>query len=216
MDSVSSERLAPEADTRSKAEKREERRAERREAILRGAVRVFAERGFFYATIAEIARAAEVAEGTIYLYFKSKDDLLLTIFDERMAQLCTTARAAIDGVTSASEALRRVVVLQLQAVTESPSLAAVLIMELRQSAAFVRDAEKPRLTEYLNLLGDIIRQGQQSGEFRTELHPGLIKRGLFGALDEVSHGWLVARHKFDLVDAGRVLVDLYIRGLEAR
>ena len=213
---MSSEKLAAEADSRTKAEKREERRAERRDAILRGAIRVFAERGFFYATIAEIARTAEVAEGTIYLYFKSKDDLLLTIFDERMAQLCTTARAAIEGVESAAEALSRVVELQLQAVTQSPSLAAVLIMELRQSAAFVRDAEKPRLTEYLNLLGDIIRRGQERGEFRSDMHPGLAKRGLFGALDEVSHGWLVARTKFDLVDAGRALVDLYIRGLEAR
>jgi TetR/AcrR family fatty acid metabolism transcriptional regulator len=194
-------------------EKRSERRAEKRLAILEGAVRVFAEKGFFNTTVAEIARSAGVADGTIYLYFKSKDDLLLSIFDEKMQELCTLARAAIAGETSAIEALRKVCIVHLSAVEANPALAAVLIVELRQSNAFVRDVEKPRLVEYLDLLSEIVRRGQSSGEFRSDVHPAAVKRALFGALDEIALGWLLARRKFDLSRTAHEMADMFVRGL---
>jgi TetR/AcrR family fatty acid metabolism transcriptional regulator len=197
-------------------ERRTERKAEKRLAILEGAVRVFAEKGFFNATVAEIARAAGVADGTIYLYFKSKDELLLSVFDEKMQLLCEAARAATADVPTAAGALRKVVELHVSAVEANPSVAAVLIVELRQSSTFVRDAEKPRLTEYLNLIGDLVKRGQATGEFRTDCHPGAVKRALFGALDEIALGWLLARRKFDLVQTGRQTGDLFVRGLLAR
>lgn len=207
--------LASDGGERTVAKKRQDRKAEKRHAILHGAVRVFADKGFFNATVAEIARAAGVADGTIYLYFKSKDELLLSVFDEKMQLLCDAAREATRDCATAAEALRLVVELHLRAVEENPSVAAVLIVELRQSSAFVRDADKPRLTEYLNLIGDIVKRGQATGEFRTELHPGAAKRALFGALDEISLGWLVARNKFDLVATGRNVGELFVRGLQA-
>ncbi len=205
--------MSQDENERSTAERRQERKAEKRHAILHGAVRVFAEKGFFNATVAEIARAAGVADGTIYLYFKSKDDLLLSVFDEKMALLCAAAREATDGSATAAEALRKIVALHLQAVEENPSVAAVLIVELRQSSAFVRDADKPRLTEYLNLIGNWVKRGQATGEFRPDVHPGAVKRALFGALDEISLGWLVARNKFDLGRTGRQMGDLFVKGL---
>ncbi|MFM2153334.1 MAG: hypothetical protein RL199_1769 [Pseudomonadota bacterium] len=199
---------------RSTEERRQDRKLERRQAILRGAVRVFADKGFFHATVAEIARHAGVADGTIYLYFKSKDEILLSIFDEKMAQLTAAAGERISSASSASEALVTVVRLHLEAVVENPSLAAVLIMELRQSAMFVRDAAKPRLTAYLNLIGEVIARGQASGELRGDVHPAAMKRALFGALDELTHGWLVARGaKFDLVRSGGEVADVFVKGL---
>jgi TetR/AcrR family fatty acid metabolism transcriptional regulator len=201
---------------RTTEERRQDRKLERRQAILRGAVRVFADKGFFHATVAEIARQAGVADGTIYLYFKSKDDILLSIFDDQMAQLTEAAREAVQGLSSAAEALTAVVGLHLGAVVENPSLAAVLIMELRQSVLFVRDAEKARLTAYLNLIGEVVARGQKTGEFRSDVHPAAMKRALFGALDELTHGWLVARgRKFDLVRSGREVAELFVRGLKA-
>ncbi len=197
-------------------ERRQERRAEKRLAILDGAVRVFAEKGFFNATVAEIARAAGVADGTIYLYFKSKDDLLLNIFDEKMHELCEAARGATRELPSCAAALQRVVDLHLKAVETNPSVAAVLIVELRQSNAFVRDSDKPRLTEYLGLIGDIVKRGQASGEFRPDVHPSAVKRALFGALDEIALGWLVARRKFDLAQTGREMGNVFVRGLLAQ
>src|SRR5580693_7953203 len=94
-------------------ERRTERKAEKRLAILDGAIRVFSEKGFFNTTVAEVARAAGVADGTIYLYFESKDELLLSIFDEKMEQLCTEAREAIADAPNAAEALRRVCLVHL-------------------------------------------------------------------------------------------------------
>jgi TetR/AcrR family fatty acid metabolism transcriptional regulator len=207
--------VATDGTERTTAEKRQDRRAEKRQAILHGAVRVFAEKGFFNATVAEIARAAGVADGTIYLYFKSKDELLLSVFDEKMLLLSEAARAAVRGCATAADALRKVVELHLKAVEEHPSVAAVLIVELRQSSAFVRDADKPRLTEYLNLIGDVVKRGQATGEFLPQVHPGAAKRALFGALDEISLGWLVARRKFDLAETGRHVAEMFVRGLQA-
>lgn len=190
-------------------------KAEKRSAILEGAIRVFAEKGFFNATVAEVARAAGVADGTIYLYFKSKDELLLSVFDEKMEQLCAEAREAIAGATSAAEALRRLAVLHLQAVERNPAVAAVLIVELRQSSAFVRNVDKPRLREYLELIASIVREGQASGELRRDVHPGAVKRALFGALDEIALGWLLARRKFDLEQSARQVADVFVTGLLA-
>jgi TetR/AcrR family fatty acid metabolism transcriptional regulator len=194
-------------------EKRSDRKAEKRLAILDGAVRVFAEKGFFNTTVAEIARAAGVADGTIYLYFKSKDDLLLSVFDEKMQLLCEEARKAIADAPTAAEALRRVCEVHLAAVQANPAVAAVLIVELRQSNAFVRNVEKPRLVEYLGIFGEIIRRGQANGEFRKDAHQGAVKRALFGALDEIALGWLLARRKFDLSNTARETADMFVRGL---
>jgi TetR/AcrR family fatty acid metabolism transcriptional regulator len=195
---------------------RTERKAEKRQSILEGAVRVFAEKGFFNATVAEIARAAGVADGTIYLYFKSKDDLLLSVFDEKMQELGAAARVAIEGLPSAAEALRTIAELHLSAVQRSPAVASVLIVELRQSAAFVRDAEKKALAEYLELFAGQVRRGQASGEFRPDVHPAAVKRALFGALDEIALGWLLARRKFDLAQTAREVADVFVQGLLAK
>jgi TetR/AcrR family transcriptional regulator, fatty acid metabolism regulator protein len=208
--------MTMESGERRQAAARTERKAEKRHAILHGAVRVFAEKGFFNATVAEIARAAGVADGTIYLYFKSKDELLLSIFDEKMLALCAAAREAIDAAPSASEALRRVAALHLAAVEANPSVAAVLIVELRQSSAFVRDAEKPRLVEYLDLIAQVVTRGQESGEFRGDVHPAAFKRAVFGALDEIALGWLLARRKFDLRKTAAEVAEMFVRGLVAR
>src|SRR5947207_6789506 len=82
-------------------------RHDKRARIIDAAIKVFAERGFHTATVAEIARAAGVADGTIYLYFKSKDDLLLRLFDEKMTALLAEVRDALAGEPTAPEKLRR-------------------------------------------------------------------------------------------------------------
>jgi len=194
-------------------DERKVRRAEKRSVILAGAAQVFAEKGFFNSTVAEIARAARVADGTIYLYFKSKDDLLLSVFEEQMGTLVKQARAAVGESASAGEALERVARLHLRAVEEHPAMASVLIVEMRQSNAFVRRPRKPVLDEYLDLMGDIVRRGQAAGEFDPALHPGAVKRALFGAMDEIALSWLLATHKFDLRATAAQVSAMFVRGL---
>ena len=124
---------------------RETRVNDKRARILEAAVKVFAERGFHSATVAGIARAAGVADGTIYLYFKGKDDLLLRLFDEKMTELLAEAREAVARERTAPDKLRRFIQLHLALVERNPELASVLIVELRQSAQFLKAADRQKL-----------------------------------------------------------------------
>jgi TetR/AcrR family transcriptional regulator, fatty acid metabolism regulator protein len=186
---------------------------DKRARILDAAVRVFAERGFFGATVAEIARAAGVADGTIYLYFKGKDDVLLRLFDEKMAELLAEAKAAAAQGGSASARLARLIQLHLALVEKDPELAQVLIVELRQSAQFLKAEGRQKLAAYLDVLGQIVRDGQESGEFDPAVSPQTVKRAILGSLDELAFGWLLSGRRTSLKKTAAELSSWLVRGL---
>jgi TetR/AcrR family transcriptional regulator, fatty acid metabolism regulator protein len=195
---------------------RESQKQGKRPRILDAAVKVFAERGFFTATVAEIARAAGVADGTIYLYFKSKDDLLLRLFDEKMSILIEEAKAAMAAEETAPARLRRFIQLHFAAVERSPELASVLIVELRQSAQFLKGLEKAKLSAYLDLIAEVVKNGQENGELAQVASPTTIKRAIFGALDELALGWLLSGRKTSLKKTAAEVSEWLVRGLEKR
>jgi TetR/AcrR family fatty acid metabolism transcriptional regulator len=195
---------------------RETNKTDKRVRILDAAVKVFADRGFFTATVAEIARAAGVADGTIYLYFKSKDDLLLRLFDEKMSDLLTEARAAVDSEGSAAARLRRFIQLHLALVEKNPELASVLIVELRQSAQFLKGLEKAKLSAYLDVIAQVVKAGQDSGELDPALSPSTVKRAIFGALDELALGWLLSGRKTSLKKTAAEVAEWLVRGLQVQ
>ncbi len=190
-----------------------EQKTDKRARILEAAVRVFAERGFFNATVAEIARAAGVADGTIYLYFKSKDDLLLQLFEEKMAELLSSAEAALAEETTAPARLSRFIEHHLAAVEKNPELAAVLIVELRQSAQALRPNEKARLQSYLEVIAEVVRKGQEAGELDSAVTPSVVKRAVFGALDELALGWLRSARRTSLKKTAAEVAAWLVRGL---
>ena len=192
---------------------RETQRQDKRARILEAAVRVFADRGFFNATVAEIARAAGVADGTIYLYFKGKDDLLLQLFEEKMAELTASAQAALSEEQDAPARLKQFIVHHFQAVEKNPELAAVLIVEVRQSAQALRPAEKARLTAYLDLIAEVVRAGQDRGEIAQGISPSVVKRAIFGALDELALGWLRSGRRASLKKTAAEVAEWFVRGL---
>src|SRR5262249_16121766 len=163
-----------------------EERASKRERILEAAIKVFAEKGFFGAKVSEIAREAGVADGTIYLYFKSKDDLLISLFEDRMERINSALRTELERERSAQGKLRRFITMHLDLVEKHRSLVEVLTVELRQSAKFMREYKNPKFSEFLKLLAAIIEEGQKSGELVNGLHPAVVARAIFGALDELS------------------------------
>jgi len=177
------------------------------------AIKVFAERGFHTATVAEIARSAGVADGTIYLYFKSKDDLLLRLFDEKMTELLAEARAALAAERTAPARLRRFIQLHLSLVERNPDLAAVLIVELRQSAQFLKAADRAKLASYVDLIAEVVRAGQESGELLQTIAPAAVKRAIFGALDELALGWLMSGRRTGLKKTASDVADWLVRGL---
>jgi TetR/AcrR family fatty acid metabolism transcriptional regulator len=189
---------------------------DKRARILQAAVKVFAERGFHTATVAEIARAAGVADGTIYLYFKSKDDLLLRLFDEKMTELLEDARAALAAEKSAPAKLRRFIQLHLSQVERNPELASVLIVELRQSAQFLKAADRNKLAAYVDLIAEVVKAGQEAGELVDLVSPATAKRAIFGALDELALGFLLSGRKINLRKTAAEVAEWFVRGLEAR
>jgi len=189
----------------------------KRERILDAAVRVFAQEGFYNAKVAQIAHAAGVADGTIYLYFKSKDDLLISLFEDRMEQVNATLREALAAGVDAVDRLKRVVQLHLEMIAEHRHMAEVITVELRQSSKFIKEYANPKFAEFLRLIAGAVAEGQKNGELRADLDPPLVARALFGALDEISLAWLVkGPHKIDISRASEQLGHLFIDGLRNR
>ena len=192
---------------------RDTRTNDKRARILEAAIKVFAERGFHSATVAEIARAAGVADGTIYLYFKGKDDLLLRLFDEKMTELLADAKAAVAQERTAPGKLRRFIQLHLAVVERNPDLASVLIVELRQSAQFLKAADRQKLAAYVDLIAEVVRAGQESGELDGNISPATVKRAIFGALDELALGWLLSGKRTGLKKVAGEVAEWLVRGL---
>jgi TetR/AcrR family fatty acid metabolism transcriptional regulator len=185
----------------------------KRGLILGAAVRIFARDGYHQARMADVAREAGVAAGTIYLYFRSKDELLISIFEEKVQAFVQEFRGRVNQEKGAAAKLRKLVELHLYEMQEHQDLAAVFQLELRQSRRFMSSYPKVDLKDYFDLIGEIIEEGQQHGVFRQDLYVGAVKRALFGALDETVTSWLLAGKSYDLTQMVGPLADLFIRGL---
>src|SRR5438876_2376450 len=112
---------------------------DKRAIILRAATRVFARNGYFNSKVADIARAADVADGTVYLYFKSKEEILHSIFDQNMAEAIAGGRVLIEKLRDPSEKLRRIALLHLERLGADRDLAIVFQVELRGSTKFMQE-----------------------------------------------------------------------------
>ena len=203
------------------APKLNERGTDKRERILAAAERVFARRGFFASRVSEIAKDAGVADGTIYLYFKSKDDLLISLFEQRMKQVNETLRAAIAREQRPLDQLRAFIRAYLRLVHDEPAAAEVLTIELRQSSKFMKEYENPEFADFLRMLGGLIAKGQEAGELDDGVPSHVAARMIFGMLDELALAWVLTKQpinttkpkKFDIVRAADWVVALVTTGL---
>jgi len=187
--------------------------ADKHQAILDAAVKVFARKGFFQSRVSEIAREAGVADGTIYLYFKNKDDLLISIFAVKMKEIICRFRDAIALESDAASRLRCLVRMHLAGFQSYPELAAVFQVELRQSSRFMREYNKEELRQYLDLIGEILEQGRKEGVFRQDISVGLAKRFVFGTLDELVSTWVLAGMQYDLGSMVDPVLNLLLHGM---
>src|SRR5215813_14137921 len=166
---------------------------DKRERILTAAERIFARHGFFAAKVSDVAKEAGVADGTIYLYFKSKDDLLISLFERRMQQVNELLKTATASVKSPREQLRAFIKTYLQLVHDEPTAAEVLTIELRQSSKFMKEYENPQFADFLRVLGGIISAAQESGELDRSIPAHVAARMIFGMLDELALAWVLAK-----------------------
>jgi TetR/AcrR family fatty acid metabolism transcriptional regulator len=188
----------------------------KRDAILRAAIDVFADRGFFNAQVADVARAAGVAAGTVYLYFRSKDDLLVSIFERTMRETLAEGRAAVVRLKDPAERLRCFARMHLGMLGRDRNLAIVFQIELRQSVKFMERFSSTLLRDYLGQIRAAIADGQQSGVFRADLDTTAAAKMFFGALDEMATNWVLSRRRRSLESDADLVVDLFLNGARAR
>jgi TetR/AcrR family transcriptional regulator, fatty acid metabolism regulator protein len=189
---------------------------DKRDAILRAATKVFAQNGFFQSQVADVARVAGVAAGTVYLYFKGKDDLLVSIFERSMEDVLAEGRAAIAGTTDCGERLRTLARVHLDRLGRDRDLAVVFQVELRQSVKFMERCSETFLQDYFKLIRQAIADGQQSGAFRKDISATTATKIFFGALDEMATNWVLSRRKYDLCAESDAVVDLFVNGVKRR
>ena len=188
----------------------------KRDAILRAAIDVFAERGFFNAQVADVARGAGVAAGTVYLYFKGKDDLLVSIFERSMREGLANGRAAVAKLDDPRERLVRLARAHLARLGADRNLAIVFQVELRQSTKFMERFSATLLRDYLGLIREAIADGQRAGLFRTDVKATAMAKMLFGALDEMATNWILSRRRYSLEADADTVVDLFLNGARTR
>jgi len=187
----------------------------KRERILQAATRVFAREGYFSARVSEIARRARVADGTIYLYFRNKEHILISLFDEIMAEHVEAARREVEGISEVGEALRAIAQHHLGLLGGNRDLAVVFQVEFRQSTQFMDRFTRTWFGTYLDLLSEVIARGQAAGAIRDDLPPRLIARAFFGALDEMVTSWILSRRKDELRVLAVPVVELFLGGAAA-
>ena len=191
---------------------------DKRRRILEGALRAFAKKGFYNTKVSEIAAEAGVADGTIYLYFKNKDDLLISLFEDRMEWVIERLEAELDRAQGdAASRIRAFIQLHFALVVENRDLAEFITVELRQSAKFVKEYKNPKFSDYLRILQGIIEQGQREGSIRADLDARLVSRAIFGSLDEVLLQMTLSRAQSpELEDKVNLISSLFIDGMAAR
>lgn len=181
--------------------------------ILEAAVKVFALHGFRQSTVAQIAKEAGVADGTIYLYFKNKDDILVHFFSFKAKQVFDCFRAEVGRGTNSSEKLRNLVRVHLGEFQRDPDMAVVYQVETHQSSRLAEEQIREMAKMYQDIIAEIVEQGQQEGAIRKDLYVGLVKRFILGAVEETIGTWLHSGRSYDLVSMADPLVDLFMRGI---
>ncbi len=185
----------------------------KRERILRAAIDVFAQNGYFNAKVSEIAKAAGVADGTIYLYFDGKEDLLVTIFREHTRNYLQSLERDLSTISRPEDRIRIAIRHHLQSLGSDRSLAVVSQVELRHSLKFMSLLSQQEVADYLGILRKIIEHGQNDGVFRRNLHPALVAKAVFGILDEMVTSWILSDKDYALVDQAEQVADLVLTGL---
>jgi TetR/AcrR family fatty acid metabolism transcriptional regulator len=186
---------------------------DKRDSILKAATKVFAQHGFFQSQVADVARVAGVAAGTVYLYFKGKDDLLVSIFERSMKDVLAEGRAAVEGVASPEARLRTLARLHLERLGRDRDLAVVFQVELRQSVKFMERFSESFLQDYFTLIRQAITDGQEGGLFRKDISATTVTKIFFGALDEMATNWVLSRRTYDLAAEADAVVNLFINGV---
>lgn len=187
--------------------------ADKREAILRAGIKVFADKGFFNSKVADIAGEAGIADGTVYLYFKNKDDILHSIFDRAMADFIAEGKKELDGIASPAVRLRRIAELHLERLGADRDMAVVFQVELRGSTKFMQEFSAAGFHEYLGIIRKTIEDGQNGGVFRSDLKAIVAAKIFYGSLDEMVTNWILSKRSYPLAPMAGEVLKVFLGGM---
>jgi len=186
---------------------------DKREAILRAAIKVFAQKGYFNSKVADVAKAAGIADGTVYLYFKSKDEILHSIFDRAMEEFIAEGKREITAIEEADGRLRRIAGLHLEKLGADRDLAIVFQVELRGSTKFMEEFSGGGFAEYLDIIKQTIEEGQKTSVFRKDLKAIVGAKILYGALDEMVTNWILSKRAYPLAPMADEVLKVFFGGV---
>ena len=181
--------------------------------IVEAAIRVFARNGYYNSRVSDIAREAGIASGTIYLYFKTKDEILVTLFRDRMAAFVAQLRREIAAEPDPVAKIRRLVGVHFAVLEQNPALAEVVQVELRQGHKFFRGASAHEVSAYFELIGSILEEGVAAGRFHADLPVKVATKMLFGAMDQMATSWVLGKRGYRLVDAADAVATIFLKGV---
>jgi TetR/AcrR family fatty acid metabolism transcriptional regulator len=181
--------------------------------IIEAAIRVFARNGYYNSRVSDIAREAGIASGTIYLYFRTKEEILVTLFRDTMAAFVAHLRLEIADETDPVAKIRRLVALHFTVLEQNPALAEVVQVELRQGQKFFRGASAHEVSAYFELIGSVLEDGMASGRFRADVPVKIATKVLFGAMDQMATSWVLGKRGYRLVDAADAVATIFLKGV---
>ncbi|HPF69128.1 MAG TPA: TetR/AcrR family transcriptional regulator [Candidatus Krumholzibacteria bacterium] len=188
---------------------------EKRERILDAAVVEIAQRGYVATTVAMIARRAGVADGTIYLYFTNKDEILAELFARAMGRFIAEGRRRLADLAGAEDRLRAIVGLHLELVGRDRDLAIITQVELRHSLHFLEELSRAQVGEYLGIIAQVVDEGRREGALRADVDPLFAAKAVFGVLDEMATDWILSRRNTRLESRAPEVAEFLLRGLRA-
>jgi TetR/AcrR family fatty acid metabolism transcriptional regulator len=181
--------------------------------IINAAVRVFARNGYYHSRVSDIAREAGIASGTIYLYFKTKDEILVRLFRDKMADWVGHVRREISREADAVAKLRRLVHLHFSVLEQNPDLAEVVQVELRQGQKFFRGASAHEVSAYFDLIASVLEEGVATGLIRRDVPSKIATKMLFGAMDQLATSWVLGKRGYRLTDCAAEVATIFLEGV---
>lgn len=186
---------------------------DKHEAILRAAITVFAEKGYFNSKVADIASEAGVADGTVYLYFKSKEEILHSIFNRAMEKFIDEGTKELSNIKDVTKRLARIAELHLERLGGDRDLAVVFQVELRGSTKFMEAFSAAGFAKYLDIIKRTVEEGQKSGDFRADIKAITIAKMFYGVLDEMVTDWILSKKAYQLAPMAKEVMKLFLGGI---
>ena len=183
--------------------------------IIEAAIRVFARNGYYNSRVSDIAREAGIASGTIYLYFRTKEEILVRLFRDKMAEWVAEVRRQIALEPDAVRKIRRLVALHFSVLEQNPDLAEVVQVELRQGHKFFRGASAHEVSAYFELIASVLEEGIAAGQIRKDVPVKIATKTLFGAMDQLATSWVLGKRTYRLTDSAEAVATIFLKGVRA-